>query len=47
MQRIGVLMGRSESDTEAKPAWQRSAAQTRGWVEGRTVQIDVLLAGAR
>ena len=43
MRRLGVLMGRVESDTEgqARMAAFREQFQKLGWTEGRTIQIDI------
>jgi putative ABC transport system substrate-binding protein len=42
MKRIGVLMGRSESDREAQAfvAAFREELQKLGWAEGRNIRID-------
>ena len=42
VRRIGVLMGYTESDSDAR-AWYaafREALQKLGWTEGRNIQID-------
>jgi hypothetical protein len=42
MRRIGVLMGYTESDSDAR-AWYsafREALQKLGWTEGRNIQVD-------
>jgi ABC-type uncharacterized transport system substrate-binding protein len=43
MRRVGVLMGRVESDTEgqARVAAFREQFQKLGWIEGRTIGIDI------
>jgi putative ABC transport system substrate-binding protein len=43
MRRVGVLMGRGESDTEgqARIAAFREQFQRLGWIEGRNVQIEI------
>jgi putative ABC transport system substrate-binding protein len=43
MRRIGVLMGRVESDTEgqARVAAFREQFQKLGWIEGRTIRTDI------
>jgi putative tryptophan/tyrosine transport system substrate-binding protein len=48
VRRIGVLMAYAESDPEAQ-AWfaaSREELQKLGWVEGRTIRIDIRWAGA-
>ena len=47
VRRIGVLMAYAESDPEAQ-AWfaaSREELQKLGWVEGRTIRIDIRWAG--
>jgi putative ABC transport system substrate-binding protein len=43
IRRLGALMGRVESDTEgqARMAVFREQLQKLGWMEGRTIQIDI------
>jgi putative tryptophan/tyrosine transport system substrate-binding protein len=46
MRRIGILMGAADdADGKARVAALREGLQRLGWVEGRTVTMDVRLAG--
>ena len=43
MRRLGALMGRVEGDTEgqARLAVFREQLQKLGWIEGRTIRLDI------